>query len=242
MRKTFLILLLTLSSIMTKAEITKELTKVYSEINGEAIFELYENVEFDCAKSNKGFHLIGLEIFCKEKEVFDKWSVPENYELKLDNGIVIGKTLKPISPESLSERENGYSVEILGYIKTESILTSSIVENALQNIFSSEKEIVLESLIPHLERFGYRPFRPLGNFGCIINYESWAEDPSPGPRIILLFQETILVGVINSRQLEIKNVEQFEVDNFICQFIKQIDSSEIELFKNQFTELLKYAD
>ena len=108
-----------------------------------------------------------------------------------------------------------YGMEIFGYTYKSNIKTESIVENDLIGIINScSYELSKKLFSRHLEKFNYTKglsIADMPEYETLMVLENIVDDPSPIDRIRLIFQESKLVAIVHSRNLNL-NYETIDID------------------------------
>lgn len=192
----------------TVGERIKGTVRVSVDPDGVPIFELYDNalVEATPVKDN----LLQVLVYVDLK--------PEEFNLEtLEKGrflIVAGDTIgKVLQTHGISTGQGEHTFAMLmGYTSKDNIKSESIIENSLaQKIAKNEFDLhnwtgFIKNFDLSAEAFEYK------NFETYYNYENSIEDPSPGFRIVLLFDSKKLVGILHSRSLALKDFNTLQLD------------------------------
>jgi len=176
--------------------------------NGEIIFTLDDNTLVEVTQEKDGWFelLVYADIELKE---FGMDTIKKGRSVIID-GESIGRIMKTF-PVSTQRGQGKASVMLHGYthknnIKPETVIETRLLENLKnnnRNISSWLEFINLFVLDTNAVDFnGYKTF---------YNYENTLGDPSPGFRIVLLFENDKLVGFIHSRELELKSMKTYKL-------------------------------
>lgn len=183
---------------------------IRSKPNGEILFELYDNTLVEVTtKPENGWYqvLVYADIDYTE---FGMDSILKNRPIIVEND-TIGMVHKSHYVSTGRGGDFAYAM-LYGYthknnIKPETVIETVFKKNLADNgrDFSSWKEFI-ETFKLDNDAVGY------GEFESFYNYENTIEDPSPGFRIVLLFDKNKLAGLIHSRELQIENMKTHKLN------------------------------
>lgn len=181
-----------------------------AEPNGEILFELENNAVVDVAKYSPvaDWFLVGV-FFQLTPEQMKSGVLKAGDKIIQENGAAFGTVKTELSPLMMRE-ELAY---IEGYTYKDNIQPESFVERKLENELATvgrEKKV----LWAFCEKNRFEESDQFEGYEAYYFYENFPTDPSPGFRIMLLFQEDILQGVYHSRNLVIPNGEKHEIPEF----------------------------
>jgi len=81
------------------------------------------------------------------------------------------------------------------------------------------------------------------DFESFYNYENTIEDPSPGFRIVLLFEKQKLVGLIHSREIQIENTTVYKLNwSYYVTFINDYSIKRQMKFVDYMNEWIQGVD
>ena len=171
--------------------------------NGDILFELNDNalVEVTTKPENDWYEVLvyadidynefGMDSILKERPI-------------IVNDDTVGKIIKSHYVSTGQGGDFAYAM-LYGYthqnnIKPETVIETVFQKNLAENgrNYSEWKEFIKSFQLDN-DAVGYEAFE------SYYNYENTIEDPSPGFRIVLLFEKQRLIGLIHSRELQIEN-------------------------------------
>ena len=214
---------------------------IRSKPNGDILFELHDDVLVETStKLDKGWYqvLVYADI---EYEEFEMDSILGGRSIMLGKD-TIGKVLKTHYVDTGRGENHAYAM-LYGYTHEDNIKPETLIENMFQNNlvrkgrdFSSWISFIK---IFNLEKgaIGYEKFE------SYYNYENSIDDPSPGFRIVLLFEGKILVGLIHSREMEIDKTTTHKLDRsyYVTFFNDYSEKGQME-FVNYMNEWIQQVD
>ncbi|NBG65507.1 hypothetical protein [Acidiluteibacter ferrifornacis] len=171
--------------------------------NGDILFELKDNalIEVTTKPVNDWYQVLVYADIDYNEYPMD--SILKD-RLIIVNNDTIGKVIQSHSISSGQGRDFAYAM-LYGYTHKNNIKPETVIETAFKNNltengrnFSGWKGFI-ETFKLDKDAVDYDEFESL------YNYENSIEDPSPGFRIVLLFDNKNLVGLIHSRELQIEN-------------------------------------
>lgn len=184
---------------------------VRDEPNGEILLELFDNAMVDVAELDNDWFKMVIYAELSHNEYVDNGR--EEVLIKagrsvIQNGNVIGKFKKDIKVRtSLSNGGRIVITEIIGFTYKNNIKQNTIIERAFEsNLVDHGRSLTVWK--PFINKFDLDDRDDLKKEYIITfsNVDGVASmGPSPGPRMILLFDEELLVGVFHSRRINIKN-------------------------------------
>ena len=190
---------------------------VRAEPNGEILFILNDNVIVDIAPEIEDWH----EVFCYVEiplEDYGMDSILVNRPL-IDQKDTFGLVVKTHKVGTGTDGVNAYAA-LWGYIHKNNIKPYSIIENNLVEQLE-DNDRSFEDWQAFIASFALEEtfinYESLQTYG---NYENTVEDPSPGFRMVLLFEGENLVGLLHSREIPLKqmNTTPLEEEYFVSFF------------------------
>lgn len=209
--------------------------------NGDVLFELYDNVLVDVSsKSNNGWHELVVYFDLNEDE-YDLDSLTTNRPI-LSSNDTIGKILKDHYVSTGRGKEDVYAM-LYGYTYESNIKPESVIETVLTEYLDS-KSRNYNDWKPFIHTFQLMDdavdFKGLNTY---YNYENVVDDPSPGFRIVLLFKEKILVGILHSRKLLVENMQTHKLNwNYYTSFFNDYPEDDQKKFIEYMNEWLEGVD
>jgi hypothetical protein len=209
--------------------------------NGDILFELNDNtlVEVTTKPINDWYEiLIYADI---EYYEYPMDSILKNRPIVMNNDS-IGRV---IQSHSVSSGQGGnfayamlYGYTHKNYIKPETVNETAFRKNLAENgrNFLDWKEFIKTFKLDG-DAVGYDKFQ------SFYNYENTIEDPSPGFRIVLLFEKQNLIGLIHSREIQINNAKTHRLNwsYFVTFFNDYSEKDQID-FVNYMNEWIQGVD
>lgn len=209
--------------------------------NGEILFELNDNVlvESTPLDSNGWYQvMVYADLDAGDLEID---SIEKDREIIIENDTV-GKVLKS-HPVSTGQRTGWTYAMLYGYTHKKNIKPKTIIEKVFK-----------ESLLKNgRNKINWKDFirtfdldtnaMNYSEFDTYYNYENSIEDPSPGFRLVLLFENNNLIGFVHSRGIQTKNsiIHKLEKDYFVT-FFNDADNAKQNKFMEYANEWLKGVD
>lgn len=214
---------------------------IRDSINGNLLFELFENVEIQAADFKNNWCEIGLFVKLNDKE-HKNGTIEKNKDLTNSDGQIIGKTLKETTTWIDISNKDGYYGFIAGFTHENNIKKESLIENILIDYLKTNNRNK-NDFVSFLDKYGFEERDDILNYQCFYIYENWITDPSPGFRVCLLFQDNILQGVFHSRNIEIPNTTLYKLENnFKVIFFDDYPKIKQVEFVNYMNEWLNSVD
>lgn len=191
---------------------------VREEPSGELIFELFDNVMVDASELNKGWHklIIYMELDKNKFAANEIVSIPSGTPI-VNEGDTIGAIKTSIEAMPFEAGGGKYLlVELVGYTHKDNIKQHSIIERVIDKELN-EKNRSLKDWAGFIEKFDLddRNLNIQENIKTFENADGSAQmGPSPGPRVILLFEDNKLIGLFHSRDINVENTETYELSRY----------------------------
>lgn len=201
--------MLTLILNQAKSETIDGPANVRDTVNGKVLFSLENSVEVESSEIKDNWYFIGLVV--KLPKGWKEWYFPKDTELRDANDNYLGKTLNDVKIYTKQDGENCELTVLSGYTYKSNITESSIIENQLIEILEGKSELTKMDFKSHISENDYQDDNQFGWIETYIFYETWIEDPSPGARIRLIFENEILIGIIHTREIELKDKKDYKI-------------------------------
>ncbi len=172
--------------------------------NGEILFVLEDNVLVEVGPIKDDWYPIIARMDINKGESFS--DINKGKEIIID-GEKSGKVLDPKAVEGIMKGRDFTIAELYGYTHKQNIKSYTIIENVLVEYLKKNGRDIsnwyefIEMFAMEEDAVGYNKYR------TYYNYESIVEDPSPGFRIVLLFESDKLIGFIHSRGLNLDKMD-----------------------------------
>lgn len=184
--------------------------------NGEVLFELDDNALVDVGELEDGWYeiVIFAELEQHEHDDFKEFLIKNNRPI-IQRGETIGRMKKDFSLRTV--KGNGGSTvfaELHGFTNKVNIKPNTIIESAFEKGVTQNNRDLM-SWKNFIKKFDLDN-RDLGlGQDQIITFEN-AEGtveggPSPGPRLILFFENELLIGFFHSRDIQIKDTFTYKL-------------------------------
>lgn len=215
-------------------------TDVRGAPGGAVLFTLNDSTLVTCGKAEGGWYPVGLQLALPA-------SAHGTDTLRKGQALVVGgKTVGEVARDMyvhLSSTGKESWAELTGYVPRDRIYPFSIIEEALAGYMDTVKGRTVEALQPFITSFALEQFSELKPYDTYFAYESWIEDPSPLPRVQLVFLENRLVGVVHSRPLEISHAADHQLERgFRVLFLEETPKEVKEDFTKQFNHFITSVD
>lgn len=209
--------------------------------NGDILFELHDNVLVDVTKEPENDWYQVLIYADIEYDEFGLDSISKNRPIVIDNDTV-GSIMQTNAISTGQGRDLSYAM-LYGYthmsnIKPETVIETAFKKNLLQNgrSFATWKSFI-KSFNLDTNAVGYSRFQ------TFYNYENTLDDPSPGFRIVLLFENRQLIGLIHSREIKMEKARTHKLDwNCFVTFFQEYPNEQQREFVIYMNEWIKGVD
>jgi len=209
--------------------------------NGEILFELYDNalVEVTTKPENDWFEILVYADIDYNEYGLDSISKDR---LIIVNNDTIGRVMKS---HSVSTGQGGDFADAMlyGFTHKNNIRPETVIETVFKKHLTENGRSLLdwEEFIKSFEldsgAVGYDQFQ------TYYNYENSIEDPSPGFRIVLLFEKRQLIGFIHSRELQIDQTKTHKLSwSYFVTFFKEYPEKEQLRFVDYMNEWIQGVD
>ena len=209
--------------------------------NGDILFELNDNALVEVTtKPENGWYqvLVYADIDYNE---FEMDSILKDRPIIVDND-TIGKILKSHYVSTGQGGDFAYAM-LYGYTHKNNIKPETVIETVFKNNLSengrdfSVWKGFIEAFKLDNDAVGYDEFK------SFYNYENTIEDPSPGFRIVLLFENQTLVGLIHSREIRLNNTKTHKLNwSYYVTFFNDYPEKEQMEFVNYMNEWIQGVD
>ena len=221
MKRTLLIILLTISCVNLFAEKIDGPANIRKEPKGEKFISLYDNVEVTCTEIENDWYKIGFAVkLTKEQYEQSKITISAGTKLYNLKDELIGEALIDLtfSHKMMGGPKNKrwYGVEWTGYTYKSNIRPESIPEIELGEILMKHKDNLYKSQFEsYLKLHGFKTTGLLKrfneNYTEYMIYENWIDDPSPMDRIRLIFEDLKLIAIIHTRDIKVDYLQSSEL-------------------------------
>lgn len=220
-------------------ERTQGTVLILDKADGIPLFELYDNVLVESTPAQGG--VVQILVYADLKPEEFNLEMLEEGRYLVAAGDTIGKVLK--THEVITGQGEKTYAMLMGYTALKNIKPETIIENDLaQKLQENNKDfsnwegfIKKYDLSP--EGFDYK------NFESYYNYENSIEDPSPGFRVVLLFEAKKLVGIVHARPMNLNGFNTQKLDRgYRVSFVADFPQNQQKDFVNYVNTWLKNVD
>lgn len=214
---------------------------IRSSATGPAIFSLNDNVLVECTRARKGWYQVGLNVDLSKNEAASQL-IKAGSTLKI-KGKPVGKALKDIKAYAASSSE-GIFATIDGYTQVANIKSASVIETALSNFLSRENSRTFAAIQPFIKQFALdKEQQQFSPFTIYFNYENAIDDPSPLYRIALIFRNNMLLGIIHTRPVAVKDATVSSLERgFEVSWLPDTDKKQQTAFAKAFNGFINSVD
>lgn len=205
---------------------------IFDKADGIPLFELYDNVLVESTPAQDDVVQILVYADLKPEEI--NLEKLEEGRYLVAAGDTIGKVLKTLEANT-GQGEHTFAM-LMGYTSLKNIKPETIIENDLVQTLKvnskdfSDWEGFIKKYDLSPKGFDYK------NFESYYNYENSIEDPSPGFRIVLLFEAKKLVGIVHTRPMSLDGFSTQKLDRgYSVSFVTDFP-------QKQQKDFIKYAN
>lgn len=209
--------------------------------NGEILFEFFDNALVEISpKAENGWYklLIYADINLQE---FELDTISKGRFIIVDRD-TIGRVKKSHSL-SLVGGTDPYYGRFYGYTHEDNIKPQTVIETVFKKHLS-EYGRDISVWKNFIKTFGFDTNAVNYHaFQTFYNYESTVEDPSPGFRIVLLFEKENLIGFIHSRDFKIAKTIRYKLNwSFYVSFFDEYPKKKQLKFMDYMNEWIEGVD
>lgn len=213
----FILLVALAGPCPTHAELIQGPAEAFGHPEGPALLTLNDSAWVVAAPRAGDWFGVKLYLLLEERPLYDHpgvipspGTVGRGSVLRDLEGNEVGITLREVAVEHVgvtrSQESGKYQVagDVVVYIRKMDIRPSSVIETNLEALLGTRSgSLTVSDLQGHLEAFRFQHWMESPEFGSYILYEHAIDSPSPGPRVILVFREEVLIGVVHHRDLQL---------------------------------------
>lgn len=210
--------------------------------NGKPLVEVNDNVQLEAGIPTKGWSstLITTEISNTQTE---------GQQLKKGASIIadgkpVGKLLQDVEIEMTFKNNKGVNTGVFhAYVQQSKMKAGSIIENSLHDYLTTNTGRSLSDMKPFIRRFQLKALNINAPYKEYYNYESAADDPSPGYRTVLVFLKDKLIGVVDSRPVQLPGTKHIQLARgYHGYFFDDTDEKARNEYVGKFNEFVNNAD
>lgn len=212
------------------------------DVNGKPIAQVNDNVELEAGIPTKGWSatLVTTELKNSQQE----GTILKKGTAIVANGKTVGKLLQDVEIETTYKNDRGVNTGIIrAAVAQNKLKPASIIENALAAYLKEHPEHTLAAMKPFIKQFQLESMDNIASFISYYNYESAADDPSPGFRTVLAFHKDKLIGVMDSRKLQVENTKFVQLNRgYNGYFFTDTDENLKKSYIGKFNQFVNSAD
>ncbi|MFT6746025.1 MAG: hypothetical protein ACJAZ2_000363 [Glaciecola sp.] len=227
--------------IFITTEVIDGPANIRENLDGKISFELYDGVSIQTTKIKNNWYQIG-QFFPISKNQYDQGKLIQGDYIITNEGDTLGKAVVEVPFWTHGISEDGPYAFIAGYTHKKNINPNSIVENQLVKIIQDGK-ISLSEFKPFIDTLGFQRDDRFMHYDSYFIYENWITDPSPGYRILLLFEQDSLAGIMHTRHLPLVDLKPQKIwnDSHVT-FMAGYDKTKQVKFINYISNWLQGVD
>lgn len=174
--------------------------EVLEKPGGALLFTLADSTLVTCAAPEGGWCAVGLYMDLPPGQ-YGTDTLRRGRKIMV-KGIAAGAIVNdlPVTPSTAGPER---WAELTGYVPADRIYPFSVIETTLKRYMDTVRGRTVEALQPFIRSFGMEEDEALTPYLTYFTYESWINDPSPLPRVQLVFLNNKLIGVVHSRPLRL---------------------------------------
>lgn len=232
-----------------RAEVIKGPAGLRLKDSGKDAVSLNDGVEVECVDSSAPWKIVGFTAFVdaafleqsgsrikKSAALYDKAGkmlgrVTENLVLEISAG----------KPDPKTGRAEADIVLLANY---HDIKQDSIIEIALaRELKAAMGAPAPAGLAGHMKKFGYKKWSGYEGVESFGVYENWMEDPSPGFRMLLIFQRGRLAAVMHSRKISHKFAAAGNFSRgYTLSYLRKLPEAESRKLEKFYLDIINRAD
>lgn len=173
---------------------------VRDTVNGRILFQLNNNIPVFTTDTNNRWCRIGLKVFLSEDE-YKAQIIPRGTRL-WSNGVESGVTMADVRffGEDAYKDYDGFTLDLMGYTSMQNVRQETQPENILSRIIGGQGTTTLAEYADFIK--GFQFFKStMGGFSVYQLDGGFVYGPSAPLRLLLVFQNDTLLGVVHLRKL-----------------------------------------
>lgn len=207
---------------------------------GEVLFTLRDSTLVTCAEEKEGWCAVGLYMPIAVEE-YGTDTLRKGRKIVVD-GREVGEVVKDMYVTTSSTGRESWA-EVSGYTQHANIYPFSVIERALQGYVDTVSGRTMQAFQPFINSFGMERDEELKPYVSYFNYENWIDDPSPLPRVQLVFLKDTLVGVVHARPLALPRTTDHKLERgFRVLFFNDVRQVAREGFIKRFNDFITSVD
>ncbi|MBW8687453.1 hypothetical protein [Chitinophaga rhizophila] len=210
--------------------------------NGKPVAEVNDNVELEAGIPEKGWSatLVTTELTANQEE----GQILKKGTPIIADGKTVGKLLKDVEIEMTYKNDKGVHTGVFhAAVQQSSIKPASVIENALAAYLKQHPERTKSDMQSFIKQFQLEALDNSAPFKEYYNYESAADDPSPGFRTVLVFHKDKLIGIVDSRKIQLEGVKHTQLDRgYNGYFFPDTEEGLKKKYITKFNQFVNSAD
>lgn len=232
-----------------RAEVIKGPAGLRLKDSGKDAVSLNDGVEVECVDSSAPWKTIGFTAFVDAAFLEQSGSrIKKSASLYDKTGKMLGRVTESLvldtsagKPDPKTGRAEADIVLLANY---HDIKQDSIIEIALaRELKAAMGAPAPAGLAGHMKKFGYKKwfgYEGVESFGV---YENWMEDPSPGFRMLLIFQRGRLAAVMHSRKISYKFAAAGKfARGYTLSYLRKLPEAESRKLEKFYLDIINRAD
>lgn len=214
--------------------------EVRDKPGGEAIFTLADSTLVSCAEVKDGWCAVGLTMEIAASE-YGTDTLRKGRAIVV-GGKKVGEVLKDLYVTTSSTGKESWA-QLAGYTQHGNIYPFSVIEHALQGYVDTVSGRTLQAFQPFINSFKLEQDEELKPYVSYFTYETWIDDPSPLPRVQLVFLKDTLVGVVHTRPLALRHTTDHQLErDFRVLFFSDVRQQAKDNFIKKFNDFITSVD
>lgn len=234
------------AAFVLTGERTSGTVTVHDSIGGPAIFTLFNNTLVQCAPATAGWYPVAAEADVPLQAIKNGQTRLVKGQKIFNKGHITGEMQRDTTVYPSMKNDSVASVLLYGYVPVHAIQPGSVIENALSDYLSQHPAISyrLENMQAFINNFALQQGQLVPGFVHYYNYENSIEDPSPLFRMVLVFRENRLTGIIHARPMKAPaGTHRYQLQrDFTADFYSTADKKMLNDYIHRFNQFISSVD
>ncbi|HEY1115964.1 MAG TPA: hypothetical protein VGE66_20520 [Chitinophagaceae bacterium] len=214
--------------------------EVRDKPGGDVLFTLADSTLVSCAEDKDGWCAVGLTMAIPASE-YGTDTLRKGRKIVVE-GKEVGEVLKDMYVTTSSTGKESWA-QLAGYTQHANIYPFSVIEQALRGYVDTVSGRTLAAFQPFINSFKMERDEELKPYVAYFTYENWIDDPSPLPRVQLVFLHDTLVGVVHTRPLALRHTTDHQLERgFRVLFFNDVRQVAKDNFIKQFNSFITSVD
>ncbi|SDF69396.1 hypothetical protein [Chitinophaga filiformis] len=210
--------------------------------NGRPIVQVNDNVQLEAGIPRKGWAstLVTTELNDTQTE----GQLLKKGSPIIADGKTVGKVLEDVEIEMTFKNDKGVNTGVFhAAVQQNKIKTGTVIETVLAKYLQEHTGRTLPDMQSFIKQFQLEALNINKPYKEYYNYESAADDPSPGYRTVLVFHQDKLIGVVDSRTLQLAGAKHYQLDrDYHGYFFTDTDEKLRKEYITKFNQFVNSAD